>query len=29
MTKKRRRYKPRLIGDKVVMPADLKRRHAA
>jgi hypothetical protein len=25
MTKKRRVYKPRLVGEKVMMPADLKR----
>ena len=25
MTKKRRAYQPRLVGDKVMMPADLKR----
>jgi hypothetical protein len=27
MTKKRRVYEPRLVGDKVMMPADLKRLH--
>jgi hypothetical protein len=27
MTKKRRSYKLRLVGDKVMMPADLKRLH--
>jgi hypothetical protein len=27
MSKKRRVYKPRLVGDKVMMPADLKRLH--
>jgi hypothetical protein len=27
MTKKRRAYQPRLVGDKVMMPADLKRLH--
>jgi hypothetical protein len=27
MTKKRRAYKPRLVGDEVMMPADLKRLH--
>jgi hypothetical protein len=27
MTKKRRVYKTRLVGDKVMMPADLKRLH--
>jgi len=25
MTKKRRTYLPRIVGDKVMMPADLKR----
>jgi len=25
--KKRRVYKPRIVGDKVMMPADLKRLH--
>ena len=27
MTKERRTYKPRIVGDKVMMPADLKRLH--
>jgi len=27
MKKKRRVYKPRIVGDKVMMPADLKRLH--
>jgi hypothetical protein len=27
MTKKHRVYEPRLVGDKVMMPADLKRLH--
>jgi hypothetical protein len=27
MSKKPRVYKPRLVGDKVMMPADLKRLH--
>ncbi len=27
MTKKRRIYQPRLVGDKVMMPADLRRLH--
>jgi hypothetical protein len=27
VTKQRRVYKPRLVGDKVMMPADLKRLH--
>jgi hypothetical protein len=27
MTKKRRTYLPRIVGDKVMMPADLKRLH--
>jgi hypothetical protein len=27
MTKKRRAYKPRIVGGKVMMPADLKRLH--
>ena len=27
MTKKRRTYLPRIVGDKVKMPADLKRLH--
>jgi len=27
MTKKRRAYQPRLVGDEVMMPADLKRLH--
>ena len=27
MTKKRRTYLPRIVGDKVIMPADLKRLH--
>jgi len=27
MTKKRRTYQPRIVGDKVMMPADLKRLH--
>jgi hypothetical protein len=27
MTKKRRVYKPRIVGGKVMMPADLKRLH--
>jgi hypothetical protein len=27
MTKKRRTYQPRLVGDKVMMPADLQRLH--
>jgi hypothetical protein len=27
MSKKRRKYQPRLVGDKVMMPADLKRLH--
>jgi hypothetical protein len=27
MTKKRRVYEPRIVGDKVMMPADLKRLH--
>jgi hypothetical protein len=27
MNKKRRTYKSRLVGDKVMMPADLKRLH--
>jgi hypothetical protein len=27
MTKKRRTYQPRLVGDKVMMPADLRRLH--
>jgi hypothetical protein len=27
MNKERRVYKPRLVGDKVMMPADLKRLH--
>ena len=27
MTKKRRTYQPRIGGDKVMMPADLKRLH--
>jgi hypothetical protein len=27
MSKKRRVYQPRLVGDKVMMPADLKRLH--
>ena len=27
MSKKRRVYTPRLVGDKVMMPADLKRLH--
>jgi hypothetical protein len=26
MTKKRRTYLPRIVGDKVMMPTDLKRR---
>jgi hypothetical protein len=27
MTKERRTYLPRIVGDKVMMPADLKRLH--
>jgi len=27
MTKKRRVYKPRIVGGKVMMPADLERLH--
>jgi hypothetical protein len=27
MTKKRRAYQPRIVGDKVMMPADLERLH--
>lgn len=27
MSKKRRSYQPRIVGDKVTMPADLKRLH--
>jgi hypothetical protein len=27
MTKKRRTYQPRIVGGKVMMPADLKRLH--
>jgi hypothetical protein len=27
MSKKRRKYQPRIVGDKVMMPADLKRLH--
>jgi hypothetical protein len=27
MTKERRTYKPRIVGDKVMMPADRKRLH--
>ena len=27
MTKKRRTYLPRIVGDKVMLPADLKRLH--
>jgi hypothetical protein len=27
MSKKRRVYRPRIVGDKVMMPADLKRLH--
>ena len=27
MSKERRVYKPRIVGDKVMMPADLKRLH--
>jgi hypothetical protein len=27
MSKKRRTYLPRIVGDKVMMPADLKRLH--
>jgi hypothetical protein len=27
MTKERRTYKPRIVGDKVMMPTDLKRLH--
>jgi hypothetical protein len=27
MSKERRVYKPRLVGDKMMMPADLKRLH--
>ena len=27
MTKKRRIFQPRIVGDKVMMPADLKRLH--
>jgi NAD-dependent dihydropyrimidine dehydrogenase PreA subunit len=27
MTKKRRTYLPRIVGDKLMMPADLKRLH--
>jgi hypothetical protein len=27
MTKKRRVYRPRIVGDRVMMPADLERLH--
>ena len=27
MTKEHRTYKPRIVGDKIMMPADLKRLH--